>query len=1598
MTFVNARLAGFLKGMLLSVLFVPVIYTVPLHAEVSGDRLGDFTVYPTVTPESVTPMVLIAASNDHQLYFKAYSDYHDIDEDGVVDSKDITYNHAVDYYGYFDSGKCYSYSGDRFVPSSLADSNNYCSGATWSGNFLNWATMARIDAVRRVLFGGHRRIDTAGSTVLERTYLPNDAHSWAKYYSGSDLENLTPFSGPDIADGITLCNTTVNNGSLTSQNVTDPPLVRVARGNYSLWAGNERWQCRWSGEKNSSNGNDPAKSGINASASSPSLDDDGLGGGDYTVRVEVCVSSMLEANCKEYPDGNYKPIGLLQRYGDDDKLLFGMFAGSYQKNKSGGVLVSDIGSMSDEINVDSDGTFKKVAATAQNGGVASAAAGGIINAWSLYRIINYRYGGSGENPGTYGVDGNNADNCKWGLNSFPNGTCQNWGNPFSEIYLNALRYLAGQNPTTQFSTSGTPVIDGLTTPSSWNCPLSEDNACARLSIVNINASVLSYDGDELDGAGYGIGTLGASQDSAQLTDIVGEGEGIHGNSYFVGANGSDNNQLCTGKTVSSLGAVEGICPEAPRLDGSYRIAGLAHWAHTNDIRSSDTANDAELEGTQSVDTYSVVLAPALPKISIPVPGSATATISILPACQSFYNGGLVGNCAIVNFQIVTPYTLSSDGSSAVGKFYVNWEDSEQGGDFDNDMWGTIEYTITASTVAVTTEVHDEAADFNMGFGYVIGGTTQDGYHAHSGINGYSYTDPTGVSACSGCEESNPATRVTYAINAGGSVVTLLEDPLFYAAKWGNFNDKNGNDKPDLQSEWDEQDADGKDNPDGLPDNYFLVTNPRKLEDSLQRVFEAVLEKTASGTAASVATASREGTGAVYQALYETTVIDSDAREARWIGNVHALWIDQNGFMREDGGVKGKLEGYDVDPVIEIFYDANDKVTRVRRKSSSSSGTFEDSGSSVVPLSELNPIWNARDQLSALSAATIDSQRVYASLASGGRHIVTSFDGVALDDFERSEITTSNYGYFNVALRTEAQDLVDYIRGKEVTGLRNRTVDYDGDNLPEVMRLGDIIHSTPTPVGAPAEDFQLLYGDTSYDTFRKAYLKRRQVVYVGGNDGMLHAFNSGFYDAANQSFVKQLNGEVEHPLGSELWAYVPRALLPHLKWLADPDYTHVYYIDAQPRVFDAKIFPSDTDHPGGWGTVLVVGMRFGGGAMTIDTAADGLNGGADDIELRSSYVIMDITNPESPPSLIAEISPENLGFTTSFPTAMAIRENDGSPNQWYLIFGSGPTNLGTATSSQTGRIFIYDLNDKNFVGGYGGNGTKNALDGNSFVGNPVTADWNLDYKADALYFGTAAGAAASPSGKLYRLLINGESDETAWPSPDLLLDAGQPMLVTPALGIDSKLNRWIFQGTGRLFVSEDEASKAQQSLYGVIDKNGEVGSNATAKADLLNVTAAVVKGDGSVSGVGSVSDFDSLETAVESAGGWQRDLPVSSTKSAERMVSELALLSKVLFAAAFTPDTDQCNAEGASVLYGLNFTTGTASPTLPTFGTDSGGISTPSVYLGVGLAATPSLHAAAGLNSNQVNILVQTAQGEIIQMDANTGSSAHSGETSWREIQ
>ena len=255
------------------------------------------------------PLMMIVMSRDEQLFNKAYPDYTDLDGNGQLDT---TYNNAFEYTGYFDPNICYTYSSNQFAATSAATTHQ-C-GGTWSGNFLNWVTMSRLDMLRFVLYGGYRSTDTATSTVLERAPIPNDLHAWVKVYLGSDIGSFAPLTQSATKPGWSFCNATIGVGTPLGS-----PLMRAAQGTYTEWAATASQQCTYG-------------SGDNA----PS-------GTDYTVRVTACGNaSFRESFCEKYTTSagvaSYKPVGLLQNYGEKGLMRFGLVSGTYSKPRSGGVL------------------------------------------------------------------------------------------------------------------------------------------------------------------------------------------------------------------------------------------------------------------------------------------------------------------------------------------------------------------------------------------------------------------------------------------------------------------------------------------------------------------------------------------------------------------------------------------------------------------------------------------------------------------------------------------------------------------------------------------------------------------------------------------------------------------------------------------------------------------------------------------------------------------------------------------------------------------------------------------------------------------------------------------------------------------------------------------------------------------------------------------------------------------------------------------------------------------------------------------------------------------------------------------------------------
>ena len=760
-------------------------------------------------------------------------------------------------------------------------------------------------------------------------------------------------------------------------------------------------------------------------------------------------------------------------------------------------------------------------------------------------------------------------------------------------------------------------------------------------------------------------------------------------------------------------------------------------------------------------------------------------------------------------------------------------------------------------------------------------------------------------------DQNLEVFVVYAFGDDPAARRLLKD----TSRNGGFIEKNGNNRPDpatgavvddvdyatppIDSSWSEwwEDKRTSSNGSALPDTYFEAQDGWQLELELINAITKILERANSGTAVSVLATSGEGEGALYQAYFKPK-FSTATEEVHWTGNLQGLWIDALGNLREDWTAAGNPTpdgtlDLGVDPIVTFLYDDNSGETTFRRREVSPADMYGSSSSPTThPLTELSPLWEAGNALASRDLST-KSRNIYTFVDSDG--FIPFLQANAgklkpyLDLAEDTNTTETDFAYLGPDEPARVVNLINYIRGDDSdpdnTNLRNRTVN------SKVWRLGDIVHSTPTPIGRPVDNYDLIYNDDTYADFYRLHKNRETVVYTGANDGMLHAFLAGKFSPGapvtgdGASFtVDPLKYGLLGP-GDEIWAYIPQSLLPHLKWLADPGYmegNHVYYVDQKPRIFDARIYEGATDsahplhdiwttlmnnadrdlRPSGWSTVLVGAMRFGGGSITVKADWDTTTAGTEDREFTSSYFAIDITDPLNP-ILLWEGSYNGLGFTTSFPAVLKVEDRvvtAGTPDtvdvqaqRWFLLFGSGPTAYD-GTSSQNSTLFLVDMATGNAARTFteltdsGGINNGTALPNNGFMGSPVSVDLTVDYSVNVSYIGESHESGGSYDGGLYRLQVpvtldtaNGEPvllynvDPSTWTLTHMF-DADYGITAAPAAAVgtaDSNYSLWLYFGTGRYLANADKADTTQQYLYGIKDPYYNFKLNAGQQTALLN---------------------------------------------------------------------------------------------------------------------------------------------------------------------
>lgn len=304
------------------------------------------------------------------------------------------------------------------------------------------------------------------------------------------------------------------------------------------------------------------------------------------------------------------------------------------------------------------------------------------------------------------------------------------------------------------------------------------------------------------------------------------------------------------------------------------------------------------------------------------------------------------------------------------------------------------------------------------------------------------------------------------------------------------------------------------------------------------------------------------------------------------------------------------------------------------------------------------------------------------------------------------------------LKTKGINIVNYIRGDR----RLEGTTTDKPLRVRYSRHGDVVNSEIWYTGRPSSNYGM-----GYSSFVTAQKNRTPILYVGGNDGMLHGFSATD--------------------GTEKIAYVPRGVVGGLKNLTDKDYQHRYYVDGSPMTGDIKDGST-------WKTLLVGTLGAGGKGYFVLNVTDPAGFGT---ASASDLVVMDRTRSNSEAAL--NCSALTGAAKTACDTAVAENKDIGNivakpgrnpanlqeatqiarlnNGRWAVVMGNGYN----STNQRPVLLVQYLDGDKALkriqaVPATVATGTGNANDNG--LASPALVDLDGDGKTDVVYAGDNLG--------------------------------------------------------------------------------------------------------------------------------------------------------------------------------------------------------------------------------------------------------------------
>jgi type IV pilus assembly protein PilY1 len=477
---------------------------------------------------------------------------------------------------------------------------------------------------------------------------------------------------------------------------------------------------------------------------------------------------------------------------------------------------------------------------------------------------------------------------------------------------------------------------------------------------------------------------------------------------------------------------------------------------------------------------------------------------------------------------------------------------------------------------------------------------------------------------------------------------------------------------------------------------------------------------------------------------------------------------------------------------------------------------------------------------------------------------------------------------DLAIANSGTNLVNYLRGQK----QHETNYY---RFRE-HTLGDTVNAKPAFLGKP----NLIYGDAvvpDYNSFKSGpAASRPPVLFIASNDGMLHAINGGEAAAGG---------------GTELWAYVPRMLMPQLFKLAATNYdvNHRFYVDGSPATMDVFL-------GGAWKTIVVGGLNAGG----------------------RGFYALDVTDTSTPKGLweicsdasLCAISDPDIGYSYGQPL-ITKRPSDG---KWVVLVTSGHNNVSPGDGG--GHLFVLDAATGAVL-----SKTSTAISGTN-VGDTTTPSGFARTTGFAFNFAvnntTTIVYGGDLLGNVWRFDL---STDSATPDGVTVQRIGQamdgssppkPQSITTKLELtrfDAGFNV-VYVATGRFLGASDIQDPAtlvpplnvayQQSVYGLKDTGADVGNMRDPAAKLVQQVMSVIDANSR-----TISN-NTVDWTTKN--GWWVDLNPANDSPGERVNIDIQLVRGVLLVDANEPNNEACSSGGNSFFYQFDYRSGSyvaASP-------------------------------------------------------------------------